>query len=199
MPVDIPTEPYKLALYQDFEQELSAVLSQNRDPLIAMVTFNALIKKHIPYAYWVGFYLAQGSRLTVGPYQGTLGCLEIPAGKGVCGASFASNSPIVVESTHDFEGHIACDPKSLSEIVIPYYGTDEVHRKGEAHTTGEALAKVSDKGPQLDRQRPLGVLDVDSASLGSFDTVDQLRLSQCLERYLSPWLCASTSEDVARI
>lgn len=190
MPIETSPDSVKLSLYQEFEQELAAVLCQNRDPLVAMVTFNALIKKHIPYAYWVGFYRAEGSRLTVGPYQGTLGCLEIPAGKGVCGASFAANRPIVVDNTHDFAGHIACDPLSLSEIVIPYYG----RQKGLGEVLGEVLGEGprqgsgAEEGPKLDYESPLGVLDIDSASHSSFDAVDQLRLNQCLERYLSPWL-----------
>lgn len=155
----------KTERYAALKRELAAVLhggqSPNADPLVAMVTLNALIKKHIPYAYWVGFYRWTGSALAVGPYQGTLGCLSIPARKGVCGTSFAENRPICVPDTHAFPGHIACDPSSLSEIVIPYYG--------------QSL-------------QPLGVLDVDSAELASFDDVDQLNLDQCLKEYLSPLL-----------
>lgn len=178
MPVNDPslsarplTNAEKTACYTALWEELAAVLKENRDPLVAMVTLNALIKKHIPYAYWVGFYRGAGSALTIGPYQGTLGCLAIPPGKGVCGASYAANRPICVADTHDFPGHIACDTASLSELVIPYYGV-------------RAGAEDIDEGV------PLGVLDVDSDQRGSFNEVDKKHLSRCLRSFLSPLLPA---------
>lgn len=164
------TAAEKTDLYRALRTEVAAVLAENRDPLVAMVTLNALIKKHIPYAYWVGFYRKAGSALTIGPYQGTLGCLEIPAGKGVCGKSFQDNRPIIVADTHAFPGHIACDEASLSELVIPYYGS--------------AAGAVAE-------QAPLGVLDVDSDQLASFDQVDEQQLDSLLRQHLSPLLPAS--------
>ncbi len=99
--------------------------------------------------FWTGFYLvdeAKGDELVVGPYQGTLGCLRIGFGKGVCGAAAAQRRTIVVPDVHAFPGHIACDSRSNSEIVVPVFDA------------AGALA---------------GVLDVDSTQFDAFDAVDQ--------------------------
>ena len=105
-----------------------------------------------PRFFWTGFYLVdhlKPDELVVGPYQGTLGCLRIPFGKGVCGHVAATRAPVIVPDVHAFPGHIACDSASNSEIVVPVFTAD-----------GTLAA----------------VLDVDSAEYDAFDEIDQAGL-----------------------
>ena len=102
-----------------------------------------------PRFFWTGFYVVDPQKpeeLVVGPYQGTLGCLRIPFGKGVCGACAASGETQLVPDVHAFPGHIACDSRSNSEIVVPVFDAD-----------GKFAA----------------VLDVDSTEFDAFDEVDR--------------------------
>lgn len=102
-----------------------------------------------PRFFWTGFYVVDPQKpeeLVVGPYQGTLGCLRIPFGKGVCGACAASGETQLVPDVHAFPGHIACDSRSNSEIVVPVFDSDG----------------------KLD-----AVLDVDSTEFDAFDEVDR--------------------------
>lgn len=102
--------------------------------------------------FWCGFYLvdpAKPAELVVGPYQGTLGCLRIAFGRGVCGAAAAQRQTLIVPDVEAFPGHIACDSRSRSEIVVPFFAPDG---------------------------RLLGVLDVDSTALAAFDLDDQAGL-----------------------
>ena len=148
----------KESAYRQAEAAISATLTGETDETVKMVTVNCLLKTYLPYYYWVGFYLVSGPRrLTVGPYQGTLGCLHIQFGRGVCGAVAESGAARVVADTHALEQgkeHIACDPNSRSEIVLPVRRND-----------GSLL----------------GVFDVDSTEEGSFDATDR----QWLEKILS--------------
>jgi len=101
---------------------------------------------------WTGFYrVVSPELLRVGPYQGTLGCLEIRFGKGVCGTAAAERRTVIVPDVDQFPGHITCDARSRSEIVVPVFGT-----------AGEVLA----------------VLDIDSEQVNTFDTEDQAGLEQ---------------------
>ena len=105
-----------------------------------------------PRFFWTGFYVVdplKPEELVVGPYQGTLGCLRIPFGKGVCGASAARKESIIVPDVHAFPGHIACDSRTNSEIVVPVFDADG------------ALAAI---------------LDVDSEQADAFDEDDRLGL-----------------------
>lgn len=105
-----------------------------------------------PRFFWTGFYIVdplKPEELVVGPYQGTLGCLRIPFGKGVCGACADRKESIIVPDVHAFPGHIACDSRTNSEIVVPVFDADG------------ALAAV---------------LDVDSEQADAFDETDQLGL-----------------------
>jgi GAF domain-containing protein len=135
--------------YRQAHGAIVATIGDERDELLQMVTVNCLLKTYLPYFYWVGFYLTRGEdRLVVGPYQGTLGCLYIDFGRGVCGTVAATGQPMIVADTHALvqgREHIACDPNSRSEIVLPV-------RRGDGTL--------------------LGVLDVDSTDIGSFDGVD---------------------------
>lgn len=106
--------------YEAIYSEIKAVLEGERDPVIWMSTVSCVIKQHLGF-YWVGFYRMVGNELLVGPYQGTLGCIRIPLAKGVCGACASRRETILVPDVHEFPGHIACDPRSNSEIVLPVF------------------------------------------------------------------------------
>lgn len=106
--------------YRAAHQQLASLLSDLDDPVAAMATVAAVLFDTIPAVSWVGFYrVVEPELLRVGPYQGPVGCLEIPFGKGVCGTSAALEKPQVVPDVHAFQGHIACDARSRSEIVLP--------------------------------------------------------------------------------
>jgi GAF domain-containing protein len=123
------------------------VLAGVRDPIAAMATMSALI--HHAFGHlWTGFYrvVEPDQLLRIGPYQGTLRCLEVAFGRGVCGTAAAEGRTLIVDDVQSFPGHIACDARSRSEIVVPVFG-----RRGEL----------------------VAVLDVDAAVLGAFDADDQ--------------------------
>jgi L-methionine (R)-S-oxide reductase len=133
--------------YDELHQHITAVLEGIDDEIAAMATISALV--HHAFGHlWTGFYrvVEPGRLLRVGPYQGTLGCLEIAIGRGVCGTAAAERRTVVVDDVHAFPGHIACDARSASEIVVPVIGRD-----------GALLA----------------VLDVDSERLAAFDDRDR--------------------------
>jgi GAF domain-containing protein len=145
---DLPAE--KTARYQALRREIAAVIAGEPNPTARYATASCLLRQAFPETFfWVGFYLvdpAKPEELVVGPYQGTLGCLRIPFGKGVCGAAAQAKSTIIVADVEAFPGHIACDSRSRSEIVVP----------------------VFDKNGAL-----AGVLDVDSTLLAAFDDQDR--------------------------
>src|SRR5215207_1053187 len=129
--------------YRQLRGHVESVLAGIDDPIAAMATVSCLV--HHAFGHlWTGFYrvVEPGRLLRVGPYQGTLGCLEIAFGRGVCGTAAAEGRTVVVPDVEAFPGHIACDGRSRSEIVVPVYGRD-----------GSLLA----------------VLDVDSTELAAFD------------------------------
>ena len=145
----------KQAAYETATNEINATLIGENNTILKMVTINCLLKTHLPYYYWVGFYLVNDEKLSVGPYQGTLGCLHIEFGKGVCGKAAQEQETQIVKNVHALQGteHIACDPNSSSEIVLP----------------------VFDKNGDL-----MAVFDVDSTLTDSFDEVDKTYLEQIL-------------------
>ncbi|WP_221409066.1 GAF domain-containing protein [Reichenbachiella versicolor] len=147
----------KEAAYKQSIAEINAVLDGENNMIVKMATINCILKSHIPYAYWIGFYCLNDERLTVGPYQGTLGCIHIEIGKGVCGAVAADKQTKIVKDVHQLvegEEHITCDPNSHSEIVVP----------------------VFDKENKL-----IAVFDVDSSVKESFDNTDQVYLEQIMK------------------
>ena len=143
----------KAALYVDVTAEISAVIAGEPNAVARYATAACLLSHTFaPRFFWTGFYLVDPDKrdeLVVGPYQGTLGCMRIPFGKGVCGAAAARGETVLVADVHAFPGHIACDSRSNSEIVVPVFDTDG------------ALAAV---------------LDVDSTDLNAFDAIDQAGL-----------------------
>jgi L-methionine (R)-S-oxide reductase len=94
------------------------------DDIALMATINSILANRFPYYFWTGFYRVCGDRLIVGPYIGTVGCLQIEFGRGVCGTAAEKRETIIVPDVHQFPGHIACDPNSRSEIVVPVYDRD---------------------------------------------------------------------------
>ena len=138
----------KAARYAEVEAEILAVLDGEPDRVARMATVSSMLADAFPAFFWTGFYVvdaAKGDELVVGPYQGTLGCLRIPFGRGVCGAAAAERRTQIVEDVHAFPGHIACDSRSASEIVVP----------------------VLDPSGAL-----IAVLDVDATEKAAFDAVD---------------------------
>lgn len=150
----------KTAAYEEAVRAIDANLAGESDPILKMATINCLLKTYLPYYYWVGFYLVSGpQRLSVGPYQGTLGCLHIDFSRGVCGRAAREQKTQLVPDTHALvQGaeHIACDPNSQSEIVVPVFDG-----------SGRLIA----------------VFDVDSSEKGSFDEIDQRFLEDLLRRH----------------
>lgn len=145
-----PLPEDKAERYAALRAEIAAVIAGEPSHVARYATASSLLAQAFAERFfWTGFYLvdeAKGNELVVGPYQGTLGCLRIPFGKGVCGAAAASGQTILVPDVHAFPGHIACDSRSNSEIVVP----------------------VFDKSGAL-----AAVLDVDSTQFGAFDAIDQ--------------------------
>ena len=89
------------------------------DDIALMATINSVLANRFPQYFWTGFYRVCGERLVVGPYIGTVGCLQIEFGKGVCGTAAAQGETLIVADVNQFPGHIACDAASRSEIVVP--------------------------------------------------------------------------------
>lgn len=152
-PVRAPLPEGKAERYAALRAEIGAVIAGEPNVTARYATAASLLAHAFPDRFfWTGFYLvdpAKPQELVVGPYQGTLGCLRIAFGKGVCGAAAARRETIIVPDVHAFPGHIACDSRSNSEIVVPVFARDG------------ALA---------------GVLDVDSTAFAAFDETDQAGL-----------------------
>lgn len=121
------------------------------DEIALMATINSILANRFSHYFWTGFYRVCGDRLVVGPYIGTVGCLQIEFGRGVCGKAAEERQTIVVPDVHQFPGHIACDPNSRSEIVVPVFDRE-----------GALIA----------------VLDVDSSELNAFDDEDRAGLER---------------------
>src|ERR1043166_976104 len=115
----------KAELYREILRDVDAVLADLGDPIAAMATCACILHERLPQASWTGFYRVVAPRLLrVGPYQGPLGCLEIPSERGVCGAAASRRQTQIVPDVHTFPGHIACDSTARSEIVVPVYDAD---------------------------------------------------------------------------
>ena len=132
--------------------QVKAMVMDETDPVANMANVAALIQEAFHF-WWTGFYRVIDNQLVLGPFQGPVACTRIGFGKGVCGTSWKERRTIVVEDVEQFPGHIACSSESRSEIVIPLYKGEEV----------------------------IGVLDIDSELLATFDATDQLWLEQIAE------------------
>ncbi len=148
----------KNALYEEVSGQIVAVTEGEPNVTAKMATVSCLLAQAFPDRFfWTGFYVVDTDKhdeLVVGPYQGTMGCLRIPFGKGVCGTAASEGETQIVEDVHALENHIACDSRSNSEIVVPV-------RNG----SGKLIA----------------VLDIDSTDFGAFDTEDQAHLEALMK------------------
>ena len=149
----------KAQAYAELTGQLTALLEGIDDLVAEMATVSAVV--HHAFAHlWTGFYnvVEPGKLLRVGPYQGTLGCLEIPFGRGVCGTAAATGRTVLVPDVEAFPGHIRCDGRARSEVVVPVFGP------------GHIL---------------IAVFDVDSERPGTFTADDQVGLEHLLARFSS--------------
>ena len=105
--------------YKLLADQVLSVTNNVKNNITNFANASALLFNTLPDINWAGFYIANGDVLELGPFQGKVACTLIPKGKGVCGTAFALGKTIVVPNVHEFEGHIACDSDSNSEIVIP--------------------------------------------------------------------------------
>lgn len=105
--------------YTVLNAQLAALTEGVPHPISNLANAAALLWHNLPDLNWAGFYLLEGRRLVLGPFQGKTACIEIPLGRGVCGTAAAEDRTMVVEDVHAFQGHIACDSASNSEIVVP--------------------------------------------------------------------------------
>ena len=142
----------KQETYKTLLAQVRAIIKDENDPIANMANVAALIQEAFHF-WWTGFYRVIGEQLVLGPFQGPVACTRIGFGKGVCGTSWKECKTIVVEDVEQFPGHIACSSASRSEIVVPLIKGDEV----------------------------IGVLDIDSEKLATFDATDQLWLEQIAE------------------
>ncbi len=113
--------------YEELVKECRGLLTGERDMLVNAANFAAFVYQNLPAINWAGFYLRDGVELALGPFQGKPACTRIESGKGVCGTAYAQAQSIVVADVHSFEGHIACDPASRSEVVVPLRNGDQVY------------------------------------------------------------------------
>ncbi|EGQ9889610.1 GAF domain-containing protein [Vibrio cholerae] len=133
-----------LEQYQRLTKQAVALLEGETNLIANLANLSALLNMELTELNWVGFYLMQENELVLGPFQGKPACVRIPVGRGVCGTAVAENKVQRVYDVHQFEGHIACDAASNSEIVIPF----------------SINGKVA------------GVLDIDSPNIGRFSEID---------------------------
>ena len=136
--------------YANLVAQLRSLLKDEYNFIANTANFSSLVYNALPDVNWAGFYLLQDHELVLGPFQGKPACVRIPVGKGVCGFAAKQCETVIVPDVSEFPGHIACDPESKSEIVIPLF----------------------------DGERVLGVLDVDSTSLARFDDQDAEGLNE---------------------
>ncbi|UAB68868.1 GAF domain-containing protein [Vibrio sp. SCSIO 43132] len=135
--------------YQTLTKQAQAIIEGETDLIANLSNLSALLNMELDRLNWVGFYLMKENELVLGPFQGKPACVRIPVGRGVCGTAVAEDKVQRIENVHDFEGHIACDAESNSEIVIPFRINGEI----------------------------AGVLDIDSPEIERFDQKDEAGLT----------------------
>jgi L-methionine (R)-S-oxide reductase len=147
----------KARAYAELQGHLDAILDGVNDEVTVMATITALVHHALGHL-WTGFYrvVEPGQLLRVGPYQGSLGCLDIAFGRGVCGNAAAERKTLIVPDVEKYPGHITCDARARSEIVVPVFGQQD-----------DLIA----------------VLDVDSDRLNAFDAEDAHGLEQLVSRF----------------
>jgi len=123
---ELKAHPYasKHEHYEDLQQQVRGLLAGEPDLIANAANFGALIYHSLPDVNWAGFYLYDGSELVVGPFQGKPACIRIALGRGVCGTAAQTRETQLVRDVNAFDGHIACDAASQSEIVVPLINAD---------------------------------------------------------------------------
>ncbi len=147
----------KPALYASLVVQLLSLLKGEHDFIANAANFSSLLFNSLPNVNWAGFYFLQGDELVLGPFQGNPACVRIPLGRGVCGVAAKQCETIIVPNVHEFPGHIACDVASNAEIVVPLF----------------------------DGERLLGVLDLDSPTIGRFDDQDAEGLNELVTVFVA--------------
>ena len=154
--IDLNASGAGLDGYNLLAAQVQALFADERDFIANAAQFSAFLYNQVDDLNWAGFYLNRNEELVLGPFQGQVACVRIPFDRGVCGAAAASRQTQRVEDVHAFPGHIACDSASNSELVIP-------------------LVKEG---------RLVGVLDLDSPSVGRFSKADQVGLERLAAVFL---------------
>ena len=145
----------KNTFYQDLYTQVEALISDEADVIANMANVSALLFEQLAEVNWVGFYRMVDDELVLGPFQGKVACIRIPLGRGVCGTAASENKVQRVADVHDFDGHIACDASTNSEIVLPLTLNDKV----------------------------IAVLDIDSMAYNRFDGNDQAGLEKIISLF----------------
>lgn len=153
----LPENNAKPRLYANLVVQLLSLLKGEHDLIANAANFSALLFNSLPDVNWAGFYFLRGEELVLGPFQGNPACVRIPMGMGVCGVAAQQCETIIVPNVHEFPGHIACDVASNSEIVVPLF----------------------------DGERILGVLDLDSPTIGRFDDQDAEGLNELVTIFVA--------------
>lgn len=141
--------------YKILRAKMLALLADEPDALANASNFVALLFQALDDINWLGLYVLRGDELVLGPFQGLPACVRIPLGKGVCGTAAASRATLRIDDVHEFPGHIVCDAASRSELVVPL----------------------------LVRDKLIGVLDIDSPSVGRFSAADQAGVEMICAAY----------------
>jgi len=139
--------------YENMAIMLKGMLQEEKDTLTQLCNASALINALLGRVNWCGFYLMKQEELVLGPFQGMPACTRIQVGKGVCGTAAKTRETMLIKNVHEFEGHIACDAATNSEIVLPIVKNGVVY----------------------------GVLDIDSEELGRFTEIEKRSLEGCVE------------------
>ncbi len=148
----------KEEIYTELAPQIASLVEGEPDLVANLANVTAALKSALEAASWVGFYLAHGEELVLGPFQGKVACVRIKTGTGVCGIAASRHETIVVDDVEKFPGHIYCDPDSRSEIVVPIVSTGRV----------------------------VGVLDLDSRRTSGFDSTDKLHLEKLVTTLIAP-------------
>ena len=146
----------KKEVYESLFPQIVALIGDEKDQTANLANISAALKQAFDFL-WIGFYMVKEDELVLGPFQGPIACTRISIGKGVCGTAWETSKSLIVDNVDEFPGHIACSSDSKSEIVIPLIKNGIV----------------------------IGVLDVDSNDLATFDEVDDKYLNQICEWLVS--------------
>jgi len=159
--IDLNSAGEGLDGYRLLAAQLESLLADERDFIANAAQFSAFLYSQLDDLNWAGFYLNRNDELVLGPFQGQIACVRIPFGKGVCGTAAQSRETQRVHDVHEFPGHIACDSASNSEVVVPLIKDGKL----------------------------IGVLDLDSPSVGRFSEEDQAGIERLAAIFLKSTDC----------